>query len=279
MKLRNGKTLRPVAMKRNISPRVVRNLTKVFEELSVAETLPDNIQAKEEVKKFSRYFLYHCIEDLANRFRIEKLEEENGGKTTFQEMINWRADERFWRENFFPAWLRMRNEFSLAELISAVKCFIREEYNILPGSYDYVKLVVMLQTLFRELYEMNIDHVLTLMKEQQLVKQSTDPRAMYLDEIAYITARHATNPLLSDQRSKNRPLPWETFVKKAKSTCGFIPDSSGDKVVVRSSISVCNFGMGCKPNFCFEILNNCETFYSPESDIRKAYLLHKRVTS
>jgi len=160
-----------------------------------------------------------------------------------------------------------------------VKCFIREEYNILPGSYDYVKLVVMLQTLFRELYEMNIDHVLTLMKEQQLVKQSTDPRAMYLDEIAYITARHATNPLLSDQRSKNRPLPWETFVKKAKSTCGFIPDSSGDKVVVRSSISVCNFGMGCKPNFCFEILNNCETFYSPESDIRKAYLLHKRVTS
>jgi len=117
MKLRNGKTLRPVAMKRNISPRVVRNLTKVFEELSVAETLPDNIQAKEEVKKFSRYFLYHCIEDLASRFRIEKLEEENGGKTTFQEMINWRADERFWRENFFPAWLRMRNEFSLAELL------------------------------------------------------------------------------------------------------------------------------------------------------------------
>lgn len=278
MKLRNGKTIHPISMKKKINPRVVRNLTKVFEEMGVTEKSVDNFEANEEVKMFSRYLIYHCIEDLANRFRIEKLEEKNDGKTSFQEMIRWRADERFWQDNFFQARQCMRNKFSPTDLISAVKCFIQLEFNILPHSHDYVKLKVMLQTLFHELYEnINIDSVLTLMQEQQAAKLST-ARALYLERIAYITARQATNPLLSNPRTKNSPLSWEIFVKSAKSTCGFIRDFiRGDKVVTRSAISVSHFGMGSKPKFLFEIVNSGRIFFSPESDIRKAYLLNNRL--
>ena len=90
----------------------------------------DETEIIKELKMFFRSLFYHCCKDIGNKERIDDIERIKGRKATLDELINWKADESFWKEHFQKTLFRMQNELPATTLLQAFDYFVKYEYNI-----------------------------------------------------------------------------------------------------------------------------------------------------
>ena len=167
----------------------------------------------------------------------------------------------------------MLNELRLSTLLQAFDHFMKYEYNLQPKNPECVKLKSHLRNYLLELYVVNnSSKMFRLMDEQNQVKNSTS-KEIYLQELASDLSSQVVNPLFNNQPNV---ISWDKFFQNSRSRCCYIPEVDGGQIVLKLPFSICNFSMFSTHRYQFKILETGETFESPEKDIRKAFLLHKR---
>lgn len=265
MELRSGRILcfAPCKAQQNVTV----NFTSSFNDEQEIETL-------EEIKSFFRFLFYHCCKNIGYKEWINTIEQTRGRKVFLDELLNWKADESFWRDNFQQIWFRMRRELPCSVLLQAFDFFVKNEYSIKPENPEFIKLKFVLRNYIAELYHHNNSiRILQLMHEQKQVDVDFRKKH-YLRELASDLASQIVKPLFNNSPCT---FTWDTFFRSSKSRHFYVSEVEGGRTVIRSTFVVCNFGMGSIPKYHFRILETGEKFTSPEQNGRKAFLLYRKL--
>lgn len=279
MELRSGRILQPVTFKRKVDRRAITNVVKMMENLSIEEK-DQRVEAEimGDLKIFFRFLFYQCCEDLGNKVRLMDIERTQGRKPNFYELMNWKADNFFWLTTFQEALRSMRLKLPLPLLLEAFDVFMKFEHVPQNPQSDFAMRSA-LEKYLLEFYEnSSSDKMIQLMEEIKQVKShpfSVTDRKIYLQELACDLASQTTNPWFNDHPNI---ISWDVFFQYSKSRCCYIPEVNGGRTVRKLPSFVCNFSMFSSPMYQYKILRTGETFRSPEKDIRKAFLLHQRLT-
>lgn len=273
MKLRSGKTLYPVVFKHKGAQTLGEKHTEMIVKTTVTE--PEiNLERMKELKTFFTSLFYHCCKNIGYKEWIDEIERTKGRKVTVDELLNWKADESFWKENFQKTWFRVQREVPPTILLQAFDYFIAYEYDIKSDHPESVIMKGLVRNCICDLYYQNSSaKLLELMFEQNQIDVDYSKK-IYLQELASDLASQVVNPLFN-----NRPClyTWEQFFKKSNSSCCFIPNIEGGRTVIRSSLVFCNFAMGSVPKYHFMIVETREKFSSPEKDPKKAFFIHRKL--
>lgn len=283
MKLRSGRILKPVAFKRKSDRKAMDNLVKMMEDLN----LEDEKRRKDEedgdfmneAKTFITFFFYHCCKYLANNVRLERIEREQG--LTKPYLFEWKVDENFWKDSFRTALLNMRCRISLYTLSRAFYFFTRYEHPAqLEDPEAFAKMDLEIKCHLEKLYyQEGCTRMVELMHQQDQVMTRAFPipdKKVYLNQLADDLACQLINPVFDDYTPNG--VPWPKIFKYSKERCCYIPEINGGRTVRKLPSSICNFSMFSSPVFQYQIIETKETFSSPEKDIRKAFLLHQKLT-
>ena len=233
MLLRSGRILSPKTESET-------KMVKLEETNPKAET-----EIIKELKIFFRSLFYHCCKDIGNKERIDDIERIKGRKATLDELINWGADESFWKTSFQKSWFRMLNELPSSKLLQAVDHFMKYEYNLQPQNPECVTLKSQLRSYLLELYIVNdSSKMLRLMDEQNQVKNSTS-KEIYLRELASdLSSQVVNHPLFNNQ---SNVISWDKFFQNSRSRCCYIPEVEGGQTVLKLPFSICNFSIFFNP--------------------------------
>ena len=175
----------------------------------------------------------------------------------------------------------MRREVPFLTLLNAFEYFTKYEYNLDQKNCQWSKIKLIVK---RYLYELcsniNCLQMIQVMQDIELIKTrafSLSERKLYLRKVASLVVSFNLNPFYANP--PNFHISWEDGFNYAQSQCCFISVSDDGKTVIRLPTVECYFDMHTGEKNCFyhyKVLKTEETFTSPESDIRKAVLLHKR---
>lgn len=254
----------------------MNNLKKMIENFKFQLKIQsEECKIMKESKAFFRFLFYHSCKYFGNKIRLEEIEKSKGRRPYLDELSKWKADEAFWRETFQKAWIRMREEIASSTLLQAFYYFMKFEHPLQlqePGVFGRMKGT--LARYLQELYHQNNSaRMVDLMHQQEQVKtraSSIPDKKVYLMELADDLACQIVNPIA--RKPHLNVLPWNQLFEYSKARCCHIPEVDGGCTVVKLPYG--NFSMF--PRYQFKILETKETFSSPEKDIRKALLLHKR---
>lgn len=278
MKLRSGRVLIPVVTKRKTDRKTMNDLKKIIESFKLQlKIASEDCQIIKEAKAFFRFLFYHSCKYHANKVRLEEIEKSLGRRPYLNEILNWKTDEAFWRENFQKAWIRMRSEFPSSKLLQAFYFFIKYEHPLqLEEPSVFARMKSQMEEYVEELYHQNNSaRMVSMMYEQEQVKTRAFPipdKKVYFIELADDLACQIVNPVVKQPHSYT--ISWNQLFEYSKARCCYVSEVDGGCTVVKLPYS--NFSMF--PNYHFKIIETKETFSSPEKDIRKALLLHKKCT-
>lgn len=268
MKLRSGKILFPVTFKQKREQ--ISGESKITAKTIASQQVIHQERLK-ELKAFFNSLFYHCCKNLGYKEWIDEIEQTKGRKITVDELVSWKADEHFWKENFEKTWLRMQSELPMATLLQAFDLFVNYEYSLLAENPESAMLKPRVRNRLSDLYyQSSSAKMLELMLEQNQIDIDFSKKT-YLQELASDLASKIVNLLF------NKPcmLTWDSFFKSSKSSCCFVPIEGG-RTVIRSMLTSCNFAMGSVPDYYFKVVETQEHFKSPERDPKKAFLLHRK---
>jgi hypothetical protein len=255
MLLRNGKVLKPA------KPSNVKDEMNIIKELKI----------------FFRSLFYYYLTNIGNRLRIDEIERTKGRKATLDELIEWQPNQTFWQEYLKKAQFRMMVDLPVPALMKAFDCFVKQEHNLHGEEVEIPRIKHFVRNYLYYLYNHNNSwKMMNIMEEQKEGLSENHPKRVYLQALASQLASEAAHPMYN-----NRPYArtWETFLQESRARTFYVPDVEGGRTVVRSRWGSCNFAMGSVPSYKFIVLETCEAFNSPEKNIRKAFLLHRKANS
>lgn len=267
MKLRSGRIIRKVPTKKEI-----KNLIENFNQLKI--TTEEECKIMKESKTFFRFLFYNTCKYFGNNMRLEEIEKSKGRKPYINEYLNWNDDEAFWMEMFQKSWNRMREEITSSTLLRAFYHFLKNEHpNQLEKPQSFARMKNEIARYLQKLYHQNNSaRMVKLMHQQEQVKARTFPLAdkkVYFMEVTDCLARHITSPVMKELQLE----PWRKLFEYQKENCRYISEVDGGYTVVK--LACVNFSMPLTYNF--KILETGERFTSIEKDIRKAFLLKRRI--
>ena len=244
------------------------------------EFLP-NDEIIQECKMFFKFLFYEFGETFAYKVRIEDTERMLGKRPTVIELLQWEKNRAFWIGSFNRVLTYMRRDVPFGTLLSAFEYFMKYEYNLDQKNCQWSKIKSIVKRYLCELYtNINCLQMIQVMQETELIKTrafSLSERKLYLRKLASLLVSFNVNPFYTNP--PNYRISWEGAFNYAQSQCCFISVLDDGKTVVRLPTVECYFDMYTGEKTCiyhYKVLKTEETFTSPESDIRKAVLLHKR---
>ena len=235
----------------------------------------------QECKMFFKFLFYEFSENFAYKVRIEDTERILGKRPTVTELLQWEKNRAFWIGSFNRVLCYMRREVPFLALLSAFEYFMKYECNLYQKNCQGSKIKSIVKRYLYELYSnINCLQMIQVMPETELIKSHAfwlSEQKLYLRKLASLLVSFNVNPFYTNP--PNYSISWEDGFNHAQSQCCFISVLEDGKTVIKLPTVECYFDMYTGEKTCiyhYKVLKTEETFTSPESDIRKAVLLHKR---